>query len=64
MELEYFEYKGKTYLMTGALSSKNSQTREWESHITYQDDEYNTYSRDAVEFYERFKPVKKPSTEG
>ena len=52
-----WEYKGKLYCYVDEIQVKNAQTREWDVHVLYYDEQGNTYSREINEFYQRFKQV-------
>lgn len=54
-----YRYKGNIYYIVDEVKMKHPVTREWVEAIIYAKDDESSdmYCREAVEFYERFKPI-------
>ncbi len=54
---EYYTYKGGVYRKLDEIQHKNSNTREWDVKVLYQDVKGLLYTRDINEFYEKFTQI-------
>lgn len=58
---EFYQYKGRIYVLLDEIQIKHPDTRVWYVGAVYADEFANRYVRDLTEFYQRFSSYQFPA---